>query len=249
MTLDPHNADAHAAQSYLYGQRDWDWNRAELELKTAIAEDPGNSIGHRWYRYILHQKGRTEEALEQARLALKTDPASVTLIKIYASDLARDKHYTEAISTFKEALDFDPNDAGVHFGLADSYDKAGNLDLAPPELEKGYRLSGETEIADQFHRDLKRFGYQKSAEAARRFNLERQVRELKTKSALGNYVSPTAYVYVYADLHDKENTLKWLEAAYGADAHVMVELRDEKFDFVRQEPRFQKIWGNVPFSH
>jgi hypothetical protein len=96
---------------------------------------------------------------------------------------------------------------------------------------------------------LKRFGYQRGAEAARRFNLERQVRELKRKSAHGNYVSPTAYVYVYADLKDKENTLKWLEAAYGADAHVMVELRDEKFNFVRYEPRFQKIWNNVPFSH
>jgi hypothetical protein len=50
-------------------------------------------------------------------------------------------------------------------------------------------------------------------------------------------------------LRDKENTLRWLESAYAADAHVMVELRDESFDFVRQETRFRQIWENVPFSH
>ena len=41
---------------------------------------------------------------------------------------------------FEEAPEFDPNDADVHFGLADSYEKAGKLDLAPRELEKDKRV-------------------------------------------------------------------------------------------------------------
>ena len=249
LELDAQNGEAHAVRSYLYGQRDWDWNRAEDDLRTAIAEDPGNSMGHRWYRYILHQKGRTEEALEQARLAVKADPASANLIANYAGELAYSKRYTEAIATFSEALEFAPDDADIRFGLADSYEKTENLDLAAAELEKAYILSGEADIADQFRKSLKRVNYQEAANSARRTHLERELQELEKKSARGEYVSPSAYVYVYAGLRDKKNTLKWLESAYAADAHVMVELRNERFDFVRQEPRFKEIWEHVPFSH
>ncbi len=249
LELDPQNADAHAARSFLYAQRDWDWNRAEEDLRAAIAEDPGNSIGHRWYRYILHQKGRTEEALEQAHQAVKVDPASVNLITLYAMELAYSKHNAEAISTFLDALEFDPNHAEARFGLADSYEKAGKSDLAAAELEKAYTLSGEADIANQFRQHYKISSYQEAANEARRIHLHRELQQLKNKSARREYVSPSAYVYVYAGLRDKENTLRWLESAYAADAHVMVELRNEMFDFVRQEPRFRQIWDNVPFSH
>ncbi len=249
LELDPHDSEAHAALSFLYGQRDWDWNRAEEELRTAIAEDPGNSVGHRWYRYILRQKGRDAEALEQARLSVKADPASANLITVYAMELAHSKHYGDAIATFKDALEFAPNDDDILFGLADAYDKTGKLDLAADELEKAYRLSGKADLADQFRKGYARNGYEQAADAVRRTNLQHELQQLKKKSARREYVSPTAYVNVYAGLRDRENTLRWLEPAYAADAHVMLELRDERFDFVREEPRFQHIWENVPFSH
>jgi TolB-like protein/tetratricopeptide (TPR) repeat protein len=249
LELDPHNSEGHAVRSYLYGQRDWDWNRAEQELKTAIAEDPGNSVGHRWYRYILHYKGRTEEALEQGRLALKADPASADLITAFAMELAHSKRYAEAIAAFSEAIEFAPEDDNIRFGLADAYEKTGKLNLAATELENGYTFGGEPDIADQIRKQLPTLGYQEAASAARRAQLLRQLDRLKKKSAQRKYVSPTAYTFVYAGLRDKENTLKWLDAAYAGDSHVMTQLRDETFDFVRQEPRFQKIWGNVPFSH
>jgi TolB-like protein/DNA-binding winged helix-turn-helix (wHTH) protein len=249
LELDPHNGEAHAALSYLSAQRDWDWNRADEELRIAIAEDPGNSMGHRWFRFILRQKGRDREALEQARLSVKADPASANLISVYAMELAHNKRYAEAIATFKDALEFEPNDAGIRFGLADAYENSGKLDLAAAELEKAYRLSGRADLADRFHNGYARDGYKEAAETARRTDLQRELQLLKRRSARREYVSPTAYVYLYAGLGDRENTLRWLESAYAADAHVMVELRDERFDFVRQEPRFKRIWDNVPFSH
>jgi hypothetical protein len=54
---------------------------------------------------------------------------------------------------------------------------------------------------------------------------------------------------VYAELHGRENILKWLAVAYTTHAHVMTELRDDRFDFVRQDARFRRIWDNVPFAH
>jgi tetratricopeptide (TPR) repeat protein len=164
-------------------------------------------------------------------------------------ELAHSKHYAGAIATFKDALEFEPNDADIRFGLANAYENSGKLDLAAAELEKAYKLSGKADLADRFHNGYALDGYKAAAETARRTDLQRELQLLKKKSARREYVSPTAYVYMYAGLRDRENTLLWLESAYAADAHVMVELRDERFDFVRQEPRFEKIWDNVPFSH
>jgi TolB-like protein/DNA-binding winged helix-turn-helix (wHTH) protein/tetratricopeptide (TPR) repeat protein len=249
LDLDSHNGDAHAARSFICAQRDWNWNRAEEELRIAIAEDPSNSMGHRWYRYILHQKGRNEEALEQARLAVKADPVSVLLITQYAIELARNKHYGEAIANYLEAAEFAPNEDDIRYGLANAYEKTGKFDRAADELEKAYTFSGEADIADQFRRAYLQSGYEEAAYAAHRAHLWRRLALLKKKSARGEYVSPTAFVDAYSGLRDKANTLRWLESAHATDSHVMVELRDERFDFVRQEPRFKKIWDNVPFSH
>ena len=121
--------------------------------------------------------------------------------------------------------------------------------MAAVALEKAYALSGEKDVAEQFRQRYKSGSYQKAAYVARRTHLQKELQQLKKKSAQDQYVSPSAYVYVYAGLHDKKNTLRWLENAYAADAHVMVELRNETFDFVRQESRFRKIYENVPFSH
>ena len=85
--------------------------------------------------------------------------------------------------------------------------------------------------------------------AASRSHFLKQLHDLTIRSAAHKFVSPTAYAFVYAGLHDRQETLHWLEEGYRADAHVMVQLREPAFDFVRQEPRFQEIYRKVPFSH
>jgi TolB-like protein/DNA-binding winged helix-turn-helix (wHTH) protein/thioredoxin-like negative regulator of GroEL len=249
LSLDPHTPDAHAALSYLYGQRDWDQERAEQELKTVIAEDPGSFVGHRWYRYMLHSTGRYSEALEQARLSVKADPESAIALREYGNELYDNGKYDEAIPTFSEALELDPNNGDIRSNLADAFEKTGKLESAATELESSLRLSGSPDIADQFHKQVPSIGYHRAAEAARHASLLRDLDGLKKKAARGEYVSPTAYAFTYARLRDRENTLKWLEISYASDSHVMTQLREHDFDFVRKDPRFKKIWDNVPFLH
>jgi TolB-like protein/DNA-binding winged helix-turn-helix (wHTH) protein len=206
LELDPHNAEAHAARSFVYGQQDWDWDRAEEEDRTAIAEDPGNSVGHLWYSYILHQKGRNPEALEQARLAGQADPASAYLIRYYANELSYNKRYPEAIARFKESLEFEPDHADIHFGLSDAYARIGKFEAAADELEKAYKLAGEQDIADQLPEHVKQAGLERAADWARRKHLQQELDRLNKKSALGEYVSPSAYVYAYAgNARQREN--------------------------------------------
>jgi TolB-like protein/DNA-binding winged helix-turn-helix (wHTH) protein/Flp pilus assembly protein TadD len=249
LSLDPNTPDTHAALGYLYGQRDWDQERAEEELKTVIAEDPGSFVGHRWYRYILHSMGRHSEALEQARLSVKADPESAYALRLYGLELEDNNKYDEAIPAFSEAVEFDPNDGDIRSNLADAFEKTGKLESAATELEKSLRLSGNPDIADRFRMQVPSIGYHRAADAARHACLLRDLDGLKKKAARGEYVSPSAYAFTYAGLRDRENTLKWLETSYASDSHVMTQLREHDFDFVREDPRFIKIWDNVPLLH
>jgi hypothetical protein len=121
--------------------------------------------------------------------------------------------------------------------------------LAASETEHEYRLAGKSAIADRFRKLYHARGYTLAAQAANRANLFLDLQQLNKKAGAGNYVSPSAFANVYAELRDRENTLKWLAIAYITHAHVMTELRDDRFDFVRQAPRFRRIWDNVPFAH
>jgi hypothetical protein len=106
-----------------------------------------------------------------------------------------------------DATELAPDDAEIRFILADAYNKTEKFDLAAAALEKAYTLSGEADIADQFRQSVKSGSYQQAADAARRTYLQRQLVQLKKKSAKRLYVSPTAYVNVYAGLRDKRNTI------------------------------------------
>jgi len=249
LELDPANAEAHVALSYLSANRDWDFERSEQEMKTAIALDPGNPLVHRWYRYILERKGRNEEALEQARLSSQADPSSAQLLWIYGRLLGELHRPSEALAAYKESIELDSADPAPHFSLAEWYEANSDPERAASEAENAYRLAGKPAIADQFRKLYRAKGYAFATHAANHASLILDLLQLNKKAGTGNYVSPSAFANLYAELRDRENTLRWLATAYTTHAHVMTELRDDRFDFLRQDPRFRRIWDNVPFAH
>jgi TolB-like protein/DNA-binding winged helix-turn-helix (wHTH) protein/Tfp pilus assembly protein PilF len=249
LELDPANAEAHVALSYLCANRDWDFERSEQEMKTAIALDPGSSLVHRWYRYILERKGRKEEALEQARLSSQADPSSAQLLWIYGRLLGDLHRPSEALAAYKESIELDSTDPAPHFSLAAWYEANSDPERAAAEAENAYRLDGKPALADQFRKLYHARGYTFATHAASRARLLLELQPLNKKAGAGAYVSPSAFANVYAELGDRENTLRWLATAYTTHSHVMTELRDDRFDFVRQDPRFRRIWDKVPFAH
>jgi tetratricopeptide (TPR) repeat protein len=204
---------------------------------------------HRWYRYILERKGRKEEALEQARLSSQADPSSAQLLWIYGRLLGDLHRPSEALAAYKESIELDSTDPAPHFSLAAWYEANSDPERAAIESENAYRLDGEPAIADQFRKLYHARGYTFAVHAANRARLLLDLRQLNKKAGAGTYVSPSAFANVFAELGDRENTLMWLATAYTTHAHVMTELRDDRFDFVRQDPRFRRIWDKVPFAH
>ena len=78
LELDPGLGEARAA---LGAARtlEWDWEGAEAEFRSALEMDPNSTVGHLWYGWYLHARGRLDESLVHRRRALELDPLNIVV--------------------------------------------------------------------------------------------------------------------------------------------------------------------------
>jgi len=243
LSLDARNSDAHAATAYVLLNRDWNWQESEAETLRAIACLPNDSYVYRWYSIKLMLKGQMADAFKQARLALRLDPANSINAAHYAHLLELSGDLKGAIEQYQASVELNPN--GYWLNLAEVLQKSGQFDRAAAALQREYTARGEPDIASEFKRQYPVSGYTKAAAAAQRVYLLRQLQKLEDKRAKKEYVSSSLYVHYYSGLEDREETLRWLDQAYREHSSVVLMLRDERFDFIRHDPRFESIYRSM----
>ena len=87
VALDSSSAEAWTALAAVHMHADYDWERAERELRRAIELDPGYYSAHDWLDDLLRIVGRYEEAVTVSAKALGLDPLSEVARSNYASSL------------------------------------------------------------------------------------------------------------------------------------------------------------------
>jgi len=102
--LDENVAETHLALANSFFWYDWDFQNTGKSIKKAIQLSPGTSAIHGFYSVYLMATGKFDDALVEARLAIKLDPLSLKgkfrLGEIYF----RSERYIEAIEIFEEIL-------------------------------------------------------------------------------------------------------------------------------------------------
>jgi TolB-like protein/DNA-binding winged helix-turn-helix (wHTH) protein/Flp pilus assembly protein TadD len=237
LEIDPESAEAHASLGLAMSHR-WDWSGAEAEFRRALQLDPQYANAHHWYGDYLSIRGRNSEALAEAKRALELDPLNLMIstwvgLRYY---LARD--YAHAIDQNRDSVELDPNFAAAHLLLGEDYVQAGLRNEAVDELKKAADLSGNSPIyRAQVAVALAVVGRSREA--------RRIARELEATSR-DRYVSPYGLAQIYAGLNNKEDTFKWLQAAYDQHAVWMGYLAvDPIFDRYRSDERFKDLLRRV----
>jgi TolB-like protein/DNA-binding winged helix-turn-helix (wHTH) protein/tetratricopeptide (TPR) repeat protein len=231
--LDPQSAEAHASLALLLDHR-WDWPGAEAEFKRALQLDSQNANAHHWYGDYLSIKGRHDEALLQARQALELDPLNLMIGTWVALRYYLARRYDLAIEQSRKTLALDPNFAAAHLLLGDSYVQAGLHKQGLSELQLAARLSGGSPLY------LAQVAVAQAV-AGKQAEALRIVAQLQ-KTSRERYVSPYGFAQIYAALNNKEQTFKWLNAAYEDHAVWMSYLGvDPVFDRFRKDQRFQDL--------
>ena len=231
--LDPQSAEAHASLALLLDHR-WDWPGAEAEFKRALQLDSQNANAHHWYGDYLSIKGRHDEALFQARQALELDPLNLMIGTWVALRYYLARRYDLAIEQSRKTLALDPNFAAAHLLLGDSYVQAGLHKQGLAELQLAARLSGGSPLY------LAQVAVAQAV-AGKQAEALQTVAQLQ-KTSRERYVSPYGFAQIYAALNNKEQTFKWLNAAYEDHAVWMSYLGvDPVFDRFRKDQRFQDL--------
>ncbi len=237
LEINPESAEAHASLGLVMSHR-WDWTGAEAEFRRALELDPQYANAHHWYGDYLSIRGRHDEALAEAKRALQLDPLNLMIstwvgLRYY---LAHD--YSHAIEQNRSSVELDPNFAAAHLLLGEDYVHAGLRNEAVDELKKASDLSGDSPI----YRAQVAVAL---ASAGRNHEALQIAHELET-AGRKRYVSPYGLAQIYAALNRKDETLKWLQAAYDDHAVWMGYLGvDPIFDRYRSDEHFKDIVRRV----
>jgi tetratricopeptide (TPR) repeat protein len=129
--------------------------------------------------------------------------------------------------------------------LAAAYVKLGKNDDAEREYEGFLRYTEGPEAVVRFDADVARQGFASALNVHERAISVSALHQLQEKARRGIYASPADFAELYIGLGEQAKAMDWLERAYAEHSSAMVELRDRRYDPVRNLPRFQAIFRNV----
>jgi DNA-binding SARP family transcriptional activator/TolB-like protein/tetratricopeptide (TPR) repeat protein len=252
--LDPHLANAHAALGNYSMSFGWsrckppgaasEWHKAEEHLERAVALNPGYTLARQWLSNLLMYTGRTEEALDQARLAHLLNPSAVPLRSSLARHYQLARQWDTAAEHYRHALEKDPAFAGALIGSA------------LVELQRGNTASATTIIARVSARTgrvtplLMAVDSYVAAHAGDRDRARSLLTRLTPGSGQGSgYVPPACVAMAHLGLDEHDQALDWLDRAFERGSQTLSMLGVEPiFDPIRGEPRFDDLLERVGLS-
>ena len=222
---------------------DWDWAAAE-QARMKFLQLPVGDFDPQFARALaveLWAMGRTNEALQLARRTRELDTRSPYLAVLEADYLLRSDQYDAAVALYEYAIRLDPQNANALFGLAETRMRQKRWDEAIKARRLAHEVAGDDRLTPLFAGATGEAGYRRIDEAWIRLQIDTLKEREKTK-----YVSPLDFARAYAQIGEKEQTFKYIDAAFADRSPGLVFLKvDTAWDRVRNDPRFAEAIRRV----
>ncbi len=229
--LDGSLADPHASLAWVLFIYDWDWDGAGREFRRAIELDPGCTVAHQWYAFLLMARGRTDEALIEGHTALESDEPTVSARRSMAWLYYYARRYDVSRSHALRAIEANPTSEENYRVLGLALAQQGELAEAERVLREARTLPGAGAYEEAV------LGYA-LALAGKEAEARALLADLEAQAARG-YVTPVAPGTLLLGLGEAARALDWIEKAYaerrGWLAYVKV---NPLFDGIRDQKRF-----------
>lgn len=237
--LDESLADAHAVLGFIIFWYEWNWAESEKECKRAIELAPNNSDAHLFYAHLLSNLGRHDEALNEARQARELDPLNVRTNALEGQFLLHAGRIEESLARLAATKELDGNNWMAHLFTTSAYIEKGMYQEAIAEGRKTNAIQPHSRSFSYLGYALAKSGNQEGA----RGELAKMLQQSKDR-----WVSPYSIALVYVGLEEHEQALTWLERGIEQRDPRMVFLKVErKWNALRSEPRFQKVFRSAGF--
>ena len=130
LELDPGLAEAHTSLGLGLLFWDHDWPAAERAFSAAVRLNPQLATPHALYAIYLSTVGRTDEAIEESRLAQKIDPLSLLINMSVCWSLHFAGRHEEAIHETRRTQELSPGFHAAGVLLVNSYEDLGQFEEA-----------------------------------------------------------------------------------------------------------------------
>ena len=229
LELEPHSGATISFVGDVAYWYDYDAPAAEAAYRRGIDVDPDHAGNRMSYSYLLSTRGRFDEAIEQAQLAIELEPRSSGVITNLAWRLLDARRYEEAIDAAESALAVDPSHVDARRVRGEAYAYLGRLKEieADPFLEGNWLVMALAR-AHQGERETALSYLQPSVVSA------------------AMDARPGSAARVYAALGDNDRAFEYLDRAIRErHRNVLMLAVSESYDSLRDDPRYVKTLARI----
>jgi tetratricopeptide (TPR) repeat protein len=239
LALDSTLVQAHTALAFMALVFEWDWATAKREFDKALALDPRYPPVHLYHAWYLLATGKTNDAVEELRTAVRLDPFDIITNTRLASMLFYARRYDEELSQIRRVREMDSTFFQVPVELARAYLQLGRCAEAVAALRQGPEVPTRIPILQ----GVPGWTY---ARCGHRAQAMAQLDRFRLDARAGRYVSHYPRAVIYAGLGDTERVFAELDSAYADRAAAMFVIAlDPTFDGLRADPRFVGLLKKV----
>jgi len=231
LAIDPATSLARSVLGSIAAACDYDWKAAEAHYRKAMSVEPvPPRVRYSYSVHYLLPMRRVPEAIEQSRLALETDPLSMTLHWGLVRSISAAKQYREAIECAHRAIEIEANFPQIWIVMGIAQLHAG----LPREAIASFKRA--VELAPWYH-----LGAWLLAAAYYQAGDRERGQELAQELAGSHGQSVGAALY-YAAAGEADAMFESLEGAYRQRDYFLVQIQDLPFfDRYRADPRYHAL--------
>jgi serine/threonine-protein kinase len=232
-------AESHSAMGMVLAVADWDWTAAEQEFRRALHLKPSFTFARMAYATTcLCPQRRHEEALDQLRQGVRTDPVSAFLRTVLGQTLVLSGRIEAAFDELRQAVDLEADFVFGHVTLALAHLADGSWQEALDVLEPLSLSPAE------YPNRAGHMGYA-YARLGQRDRARRILSDL-----LAQFPEPSAPGVDAAAIHnalgEEETAIDWLERACELRCFDALFLADDpRLLNLRPHPRFKRLLSQM----
>jgi TolB-like protein len=230
LEIDPQDDFVQYVNALITVWTDWDWEKGEKEFLKLLKSNPNDAFARAYYGHLLMCIRRSDEALEQGKMAMELDPLNPLIQALYSVILLDRGEYDEVISITKGI-----NHPLTLYALDLAYSAQGDYEKSFEALIQNLEFSYADSIIFSAQKVYENQGYK----AAIKYIAEVYEERFRT-----SYVMPTDMAWIYRpELNEPEKTLEWLEIGFEMNDPGMpyISTNVYLFDFIRDDPRFLEL--------
>jgi tetratricopeptide (TPR) repeat protein len=225
------------------------WRTCEPAFLRARRLDPDYGPARQWYAAYLAISGRTKDAIEETRLALRSDPVSLPINGVLGWMLYFDRQFSSAAKQALATIDLDPNYLHGYLLLARSCVGMNRVDDAFQACERATQIAKATNpgadlptVLQSAHACvLAAAGDKERARATARILQELR----KTEHVPVHYLAT-----IYSLLLENDAAFSWIDQGISdGDPGVLFLVVYPQFDPIRADPRYADCLRRLHLTH